>query len=284
MTTVHILTSISSMVLKNGLFNSICKKDLTTNDHKNRFNILMYAVCILLFGIGVIGESFSYFTLLLGIVFGIVTALSNFYQMKALSDGPMHITLLITTSSMIIPTMSGVFFGEKFSFYKLIAVMVLIWFIYLSLGGKGDQKKINKKWLLFVFLAFLFQGSIGVLQKIHQASEHKAELNGFLLVAFVCSLIYSRIRSRKTFKALNFRTRQVLIAVVCGICTYAMNVLNLRLSGMLPSQLFFPLINGSSIVLTSLVSIFLFKEKISKKQAVGLCGGILSLIAICLVP
>ena len=278
------ITSISSMVLKNGLFNSVCKKDLTTNDHKNRFNIPLYAVCILLFGIGVIGEKLSVFTLLLGIVFGIVTALSNFYQMKALSDGPMHITLLITTSSMIIPTLSGVFFGEKFSFYKLLVVMILIFFVYLSLGSQGSEKSINKKWLLFVFLAFLCSGSIGVLQKIHQASEHKAELNGFLLVAFACSLIYSRIRSRKTFKELNFRKRHVLIAVACGICTYAMNMLNLRLSGILPSQLFFPLVNGSSIVFTSLISIFIFKEKLSGKQLIGLCGGILSLIAICLVP
>ena len=280
---LKIVTSISSMVLKNGLFNASCKKDLSTNDHKNRFNMIMYAVCILLFGIGMIGGTISWFTVLLGVLFGVVTALSNLYTMNALSEGPMHITLLITTSSMIIPTMSGVFFGEGFSPYKLIAVVILIGFIYLSLGSGGD-KKINKKWFFFVALAFLFQGSIGVLQKIHQASEHKAELNCFLFVAFICSLIYSRIRAKKGFKELNFGKKQVIIAVLCGVCTYAMNILNLHLAGVLPSQVFFPLVNGSSIVLTSLMSVIVFKEKISKKQLVGLCGGILSLIAICLLP
>jgi multidrug transporter EmrE-like cation transporter len=62
-----------------------------------------------------------------------------------------------------------------------------------------------------------------------------------------------------------------------------MNYINLKLSGLLPSQLFFPLINGSAIILSSLSSVFIFKESLSKKQVVGLVGGILSLIAICLV-
>ena len=270
------------MVLQNGLFNSMCKKDLTTNDHKYRFNMIMYAVCILLFAIGIINGGISVFTILLGVLFGVITAFSNMYKMCALSIGPMHITLLITTSSMIIPAISGVFFGEDFSVYKLLVMLVLLFFIYLSFDKTGGNK-INKRWLIFVALAFLCQGSIGVLQKVHQASEHKAELSGFLFVAFITSLIYSRIRAKKSFKALNFGKRHVIFAVVCGVCTYAMNILNLRLSGILPSQLFFPLINGSAIVLSSLTSILIFKEKITRRQLIGLCGGIASLIAICLV-
>ena len=270
------------MVFQNGFFNSVCKKDLTTNDHKYRFNMIMYSVCILLFAIGLIGSKISLYTVLLGVVFGVVTALGNFYKMRALSDGPMHVTLLVTTSSMIIPTMSGVFFGEQFSLPKLVAVVILIGFIYISFS-KSEGERINKKWLLFAALAFVFQGSIGVLQKVHQTSEHKSEVMGFLFVAFICSLLYSRIMARKSFKELKFGKKHLLIALVCGACTYIMNEFNLRLSGLIPSQLFFPLINGSAIILSSFTSVFIFKERISRKQTVGLCGGILSLIAICLV-
>lgn len=278
----QVALSISSMVVQNCFFNSVCKKELESANHVYRFNMILYAVNILLFGIGLIGSGISLFTILLGLVFGVVTALSNFYKMRALSEGPMHITLLITTASMIIPTMSGVFFGEKFSIAKLILVAVLIGFLYLSFdtGGGG---KINKKWALFVILAFVMQGTIGVLQKVHQSSEHKGELSGFLFVAFICSLLYSRIRAKKSFRELNFGKKHIIFAVVCGICTYLMNYLNLKLSGLLPSQLFFPLVNGSAIVLSSLSSVLIFKEKITKRQLVGLIGGILSLIAICFV-
>lgn len=110
---IQTVISISSMVLQNCLFNNICKKELTTNDHIYRFNMIMYAVCIALFGIAVLGGQVSAFTIALGLMFGVVTALSNFYKMRALTSGPMHITLLVTTSSMIIPTMSGVFLGKS---------------------------------------------------------------------------------------------------------------------------------------------------------------------------
>lgn len=276
------ILSVSAMVLQNCLFNSVCKKKLTTNDHVYRFNMIMYAVCICLFALGLIGGSISGFTIFLALIFGTVTALSNLYKMLALSSGPMHITLLITTSSMIIPTMSGVFFGERFSAAKLVAVLVLIGFIYMSFEKSNDEK-VNVKWILYNALAFLFQGSIGVLQKIHQSSAYKDELDGFLCVAFICSMLYSRIRARKSFSELGFNRWHVTIAAVCGLCAYTMNILNLKLSGLLPSQLFFPLVNGSAIVLSSLMSVFFFREKISKKQLVGLCGGIASLIAICLV-
>lgn len=270
------------MVLQNCVLNKLCKKDLITSDHVYRFNVLTYAVCIVLFGITALSGGISWFTVGLALFFGVVTALSNYYKMLSLSSGPMHITLLITTSSMIIPTMSGIFFGESFSLPKLCAVCVLIFFIYLSLEKKGGAR-INGRWLIFCSLAFIFQGSIGVIQKLHQSSVHKGETGSFLFVAFICSLIYSHFRAKRGFKQMNFGKKHLAFALICGACTFGMNYLNLRLSGILPSQLFFPLVNGSAIILSSASSVILFKEKLSKKQLVGLCGGIASLIAICLV-
>ena len=194
----------------------------------------------------------------------------------------MHITLLITTSSMIIPTLSGVFFGETFSLPRLCVVFVMILFIYLSMD-KGSDMRLNKLWLIYCLLAFVFQGGIGVLQKIHQSSLHKNETGVFLLTAFICSLIYSCIRTKKSFSELNFSKKHLCFALLCGICTFGMNYLNLKLSGILPSQLFFPIINGSAIILSSVASVLIFKEKLSKKQLIGLCGGMISLVAICLV-
>ena len=226
MLTVLTLTSIASMILQNSLFNTVCKKDLKTDSHVYRFNTIIYAVCILLFAIGLFNGHISLYTAGLGLLFGIVTALSNLYKMLALREGPMHITLLITTSSMIIPALSGIFFGETLSPAKLFIILILIGFIYLSLEKKGNQKT-NSKWFILCILAFVFQGSIGILQKIHQTSAHKAELNGFLFISFICSLIYSRIRAKKSFKELGFNKKHLILAVIGGLCTYTMNILNL---------------------------------------------------------
>jgi multidrug transporter EmrE-like cation transporter len=90
-----------------------------------------------------------------------------------------------------------------------------------------------------------------------------------------------RVKDKKNFKD---KKNLIPLAMICGVCTFTMNFLNLKLSGLLPSQLFFPLVNGSAIVLSSVMSAVLFKERLSKRQTVGLVGGIICLIAICLVP
>lgn len=278
-----VITSISSTVLKNCISNKLCKSKLKTANDINTFNTVSYIICILVFGILLLRESLSLFTVLIALLFGVVTAISALYNMLALSKGPMHITLLITTSSMIIPTMSGIFFGEKFSFLKLTATIILIGFIYLSLDKKGGRK-INGKWFLYCALTFLTQGAIGVIQKIHQNSSYKAETSGFLFITFVCSLCFGVLKNRGKLDIKSLGKRNVFLALISGACVFAMNYINLKLSGILPSQFFFPLINGSSIVLSSLASVIIFKEKLSKKQLLGLIGGIVSLILICLVP
>ena len=282
-TVLLIVTSITTMVLQNCLFNNSCKTALTTSKHINLFNTVVYSVCVLMFGILLLKEKLSLFTVLLGLLFGVVTALSNLFKMLSLSNGPMNITLLVTTSSMVIPTMSGVFFGEAFSLAKLFVVVILIWFIYLSVS-KSDDTKIGRKWFLFCLLAFLFQGTVGVLQKIHQNSAHKTEVSGFLFVAFICAIIFCFIRNRGFNQKIELDKKMVIIGLICGGCSFGMNYINLILSGLLPSQLFFPLINGSAIVLSSIMSVIIFKERLSKRQTIGLVGGIVSLIAICLVP
>ncbi len=275
--------SMASMVLNNSLLSGVGKKHLHGRTDTYRFNSASYLICVLLFAFLAFGNTFSIYTLCLGFVFGIVTMLSNFYRVLALADGPTHITILITTASMIIPTMSGVVMGlEEFRPLKLPVIAVLIFFIYLS-AKKDESSKIGKNWMLYCGLAFIFQGIIGVIQKIHQSSEYKSELFPFLFISFTVSFIFAAFMGYSKKSDTKFTSKHYIFSVICGICVFAMNYLNLRLSGVLPSQLFFPAVNGTTIILTSLVAVFVFGEKLTKRQFVGLAGGLLSLAAICII-
>lgn len=278
-----IIVSISTTVLQNYFFNTLSKTKLKTASHLKRFNALVYLVGAIMFGILLTRESISVYTTLWGIVFGLVCALASFYKLCALSEGPMHITLLVTTSSMIIPTLSGIFFGERFSPAKFALVFVLIFFIYLSIQ-ESNSSRINKKWFLFSLLSFIFQGAVGVIQKIHQTSVHKSEISAFLFVAFLCATVFYFFGSREKNKDTKPDKKSIFCGLLCGGFTFTMNFINLKLSGILPSQLFFPLVNGTVIVLSSIMSAIVFKEKLSKRQMSGLVGGIITLIALCLVP
>lgn len=274
--------SMASMILQNGLFNSLGKKYLKEKGDVYLLNCVNYLFCFLMFFILMLKNGISLYTFLLGILFGIITALCNAYKMLALSNGPMHITILITTSSMIIPALSGfLMFDEPFSLPKLLFVGILLFFIYLSLDKKSDGS-VNKKWLFYCISTFVIMGIIGIMQKIHQNSAYKNELFGFLASAFFVSILFSLYLAKRNKRSVKFRKKHYILAVVCGICTFTMNFLNLKLSGLLPSQLFFPTVNGGSIIITSLVSVIFFKEKLSRLQLFGLIGGIISLIMICL--
>ena len=277
-------TSISAAVVQSGVYNYLGKGACKEKGNTYLFNAVSYIICIIIFAVLTAMGKVSLFSVAVGVLYGVMTAMSNGYKMIALGKGPMHLTTLIITASMIIPTMSGfIFFGEAFSLIKLIGIIFLLFFIYLSLEKGNGSGKINKKWLLFCGLCFITTGMIGILQKVHQSSVHKDETAVFLLAAFMCSLVYSFAMSKKLGTTLKFNAKYHALAVICGLCTFANHYLNLILSGIVPSQIFFPLVNALPMILIIIMSVVLFKEEITKRQVIGIVGGIASLGCICML-
>ncbi len=280
---LFLTVSMLTMVAKNCIFNTAGKKLLKRSGDIYRFNSCMYLLCAAAFFALALFSGISLYTVGLGILFGLVTFLSNVFSLRALATGTMHITVLITTSSMMIPTVFGMILSrETPSIPKLLSMAALIGFIYLS-SGKDKKAPFQKRWLVYCAIAFVSQGAVGILQKIHQISPHKDELFAFLgcsfAMAFVLAMLLGRGGGRPAFTKKHY-----LLALACGGCIFTMNLINLKLSGVIPSQIFFPLVNGSSIVLSSLTSIFIYKEKITGRQVAGLVGGIACLLLICLLP
>ncbi len=286
---ILMVLSVTSMVTQNGLQHSFGKSKCKSGADINFYNAFMYAVCVFVFGIlAIISAKISLYTVLMALAFGVITAIQQYYKVVSLSSGPMHITTLIITASMLIPTLSGpILFPETESFelLKLVFAAILVVFLYLSAApsDKGEKKRVALRWIFAVCVTFLFQGLVGVMQKIHQSSVHKDELFAFLAISFTFSLILSIIKSKGAEAPTYFKKSTYTVAILSGGCTFAMNYINLWLSGIIPTQIFFPAINGTSIILTALVSIFLFKEKTNAKQIIGMIGGMLCLIAIVLV-
>ena len=280
-----IVLSVCSTVLNNVLCNHVGKKYSERSDMVKRFQFFAFLSCFVVFVVLACFESFSLYTVLVGVLFGVVAFLSTHFCILAMSSGPMHITVLVVTASMLIPTLSGcLFFGEPFSIFKLIAALILVVFLYLaSAAEKG--KKINVKWLIYCSIAFLAGGIIGVLQKVHQSSTHSDEFYLFLASAFLVATLFAMFNKKQENQSVEKISIKFLgISLLSGACVFAMYVINTKLSGQLPSQLFFPLINGSNVVISSLLSFTVFKEKMSVKQLVGIAGGLLCLIAICVLP
>ena len=66
-----------------------------------------------------------------------------------------------------------------------------------------------------------------------------------------------------------------------GVCVALNNKYNLYLSGVMDSAVFFPIVNGGGLLLATLAAVLLFRERLSKKQWIGVFFGIASVVFLC---
>ncbi|MFA6947988.1 MAG: EamA family transporter, partial [Eubacteriales bacterium] len=170
-----------------------------------------------------------------------------------------------------------------------IALMLVS--VFLSVfKTDGGERKTSFIWLALSLLAMLFSGLIGVMQKIHQSSEHKGELLAFLIVAFVISAVYSAAaaiyydKKRDIRCTLDFRPRHQLIwmAAVSGVCIALANQINLYLSGVMESIVFFPVVNGAGLLLSIIASVVFLHERLSKSRWAGIAVGCAAVALLCI--
>ena len=259
----------------------------------NAVGCLIAAVILLCWG--GFGQS-SVFTIVLGVVFGAVTALQGITNIAALQVGPMSYTSVIISFSTLISALSGVmFFGESLGWAQIVGIVLMLASFILAAKSDGDEKKANLKWLFLCLIAFVATGGIGVMQKIHQSSEYRNELNAYLIIAFLssavfCAIFAALLKGRESIsidakKKENKRKKQACfmigIMIASGACVAVNNKLNLYLSGVMDSAVFFPIVNGGGLVLATLAAVLLFKEKLSKKQWIGVVLGIASVVFLC---
>lgn len=236
----------------------------------------------------------SLFTLLLSILFGAVTALQGIAMLAAMRLGPVSYTMMFSSFSTVITALSGVlFFNERITLLKSIGLVLMLVSFVFAVEREEEKKKGNLIWLLLCITVFITTGGIGIMQKVHQTSPYKAELDIFLVLAFCVTAIVSLTASTLLHKKQDEekapspfdKKRFCLLALFTvggGICVAANNKLNLFLSGVMDASVFFPIANGGAVVLSTLAAFLLFKERLSVRRWIGLGIGVLSVILLCI--
>ncbi len=279
---ILLFLSISVNTAFSSINNYLGKKKISSAHDNYRINAMIYGIgAIMLVALMLATwEGVSSFTILFGILFGLATAFAGVFILKAYSCGPMSFTILIITSSMILPAFSGaVIWNEELSPFAVIGTLLMIAAAYFTAAKDGGGASL--KWLGYTMAAFLMQGSIGIMQKVQQNSAHAAESTPFLTVAFLVSalicFVFSRITTQKDESA-SAKKGNLLPAAICGAAIAFLNVVNLYLSGVLPSAVMFPVQNGGTTVLSVLCAIVIFREPLNKRKVIGLAIGMVALV------
>lgn len=287
----------------------------------------------------------STYTAVMGVLFGVVMAVSAVFLLYSIMIGPWSYTTVITSFSTLIPALAGVIFWDQSIDALTITGMVLVGCsIILSvmsdkkpalaarvgnvtvrnecaaacdssdgvcsvsnehcaIAGKsetaGAEKKnktrLSGKWFACVTVAALASGGIGIMQQVHQRSVYRGELMTMLTIAFaaetvilivaLCAFIAKCGRSAVFSRPPATKKSAVLLVfliVLAGLGGMLNHVINMYLAGIIDSAVFFPLVNGSNLVLVTVLSIFVYRERLSVLQWVGLAVGIAAVLFLCL--
>lgn len=244
-------------------------------------NIITAIAALIIFGAGGVdlsGAGIAF--IIITVLFGVFIMLSQMLYISALKKEQVSVCSLIYSCGFIIPTFFGaLYYGEKILIFDIIGVAIMIAAVYFVSGFEKGHKV--SKYLLMAFGAMLSSGLVGVSQKICIKTYGSGSVNSCLFVAFAVMLAISivlKLASKE--KAPNMQRKTAVLMLLFAVAVVFQNKLNLFLSGEFPSMLFFPTVNGGCIALTSIFAWILFKEKLTKKQVLGV---VLSLVSIFLI-
>lgn len=272
-------------VIASMLFQSIAKKQYNIRT-KNTGAFIFNALTTLSAGIFFLctdSDGFQFDFALIPYILGFAASYGSavMFSFLAIREGAMSLTSLATSYSLIIPTIYGLLFlNESAGVFLFIGLILLLCSLFLVNSKKSDSP-ITLKWLVFALLAFLGNGFGSTIQTAQQnrfEGQYKSE---FMILAlailsiffFTLSLIKEKADNKACFKS-NFPL-MLLNGAANGFTNLFVMILVSR--GM-PASIMFPVISGGGIIFTSLVSIFVYKEKLSAKQYIGLLLGTASVV------
>ena len=261
-------------------------------------NMVMFTfafITVFLIGIAEITTTF-YVPWILAICYAACTLGSQVTMMKAYELGSVSISSLFYYCGFLLPTFFGsLYYGEPINAFHILG-LVLIVASFVCSTKKDSDKKFNFGWLFATIGGMLFSGVVGILQKLFTNEYSQYKLNNFLCVSFIFIILMSGItvlilqaagkktknESTKKPETINKNAffQQLIFTIAIGVSLGLINIINTYLSGVLPSIIVFPIINGGYILITTVMSALFFKEKLSLLQKISLLICILGIVAI----
>lgn len=246
-------------------------ESLTFNINKALIGTLLFLVLGLMSGF-----SWHLETMLFGLFYGISLCISMHTGFKALSIGPMALTSIIASFSLIIPFLFGIIlWNEILTLLKFSGIILLLLSIFLINAKK--ESGFSAKWLFYALVTLLSNGFCSVIQKMHQIKFPTLYRTEFMFWALLCvSIILTITYNTKRNGKVKFGFS--LLGIASGIANCCANFIVLFLSATENASVLFPIIAVANIITVWVIGILFFKERLKVLQAIGLVMGAVSVV------
>lgn len=219
------------------------------------------------------------------IAFAVCYACASVTYVLALSCGSLALTQMILSYSCVIPLAYSLLSGETLGLFQVMGVAFLLASLvvtYYQRRQPGKKQTVSAKWIIYLVLMSVTNGFCGVIMRMQQLRFAGAYDSPFMVYALFLAmliLVAAAVLREKNRIWVAFRHGTAL-AAACGVSNGLANYFGLICLALIPNAVYYPIKSAGELVLTSLLSIFLFKERLRKMQYIGLGLGILALIFI----
>ncbi len=229
-------------------------------------------------------QSWFIFAVGLGLLFIVIF---NLMAITTQRSG-LSVVSVATKMSFVLPVIFGLwYFKEQLSILKLLGIVLALLAVYLVSIKRASGVKVSRRDLIFPVLVFLGSGIIDTSLK-YLEHEHVPEAD----VAIFSSLIfasaatigliaigYQGIRGR-----LQFSIKNILGGIALGVPNFFSVYFLVKALGtdLFDSSGIFTINNVAVVMVSTLVGILLFHEKLSFKNWIGVLCAILSIIFVAL--
>ena len=215
-------------------------------------------------------------TLLLGIITGIFYMLTLVFNQKSIaSNGVVLSSVFAKLGSLLVPILVSLcFYGNIPSHWQIIgAVLAVISIIMITDNGqKGAAASI-----LLLATLLMVEGVSSAMGKIFDEEGAQALSDQYLFYTFGTALIISALAA--AVKKEKPGLPEIVYGVLIGIANFFASRFMLQAISEIGPMIFFPTRGVMVILLITLAGVFLFREKLQKKQWIAM-GVILCAVAL----
>lgn len=205
---------------------------------------------------------------------------ATLFTFLSIQVGSLSLTSLVISYSLILPALYGIIFdGEKTNIWIYLGLALLVVSIVLLNAKKGDTK-ITLKWSVFAVISLIGNGSCAIIQTSQTKRFQGDYDNTFMFLAlgisFIALMLFALFSEKKEIS--HSLKKGSYLMVLCGFANGLANLFVMLGSTVINKSIMFPIVSAGGIVVTWIISMFIYKEKLTKSQNLAMILGIMSII------
>ena len=265
------------------VLNSFCDKSISLKNStgiSTTYNLLKFLIgSLLLLPLFCPDPSKTHgIVILCGVFCGVLYAISKMVILLGYAQTSVAFMTLCHAAGMLLPCVVGHFlWDERLSFLSFVGILLVVASIFLLKDSKISKKPTGSKGVLPGILVLLSSGGVMILQKVMGLYHPGSGVDAYNFYAFLSAFLLLGLFAGKTVSRPAVSKQMAFSAFGSAVSLCAISLVMTRLASSFPSVILFPLYNGSSILLVTLLSAMLFHEKITWRKGTGMALGLMGL-------